>query len=201
MKSVTSWATSSPTASCCCGGWGAEARAARRRRAARRLCGARRGGSGEAQGEGHGRGRVHGAESLCEQRRPREREGPARAVRRHQDRCAAGALRGHGGRDSSPRRCGPAGPGNPAMDGGEIMADGGTGGRAVRDCVLALLLLSAGPPVYLSAQDSVRISEAQSVLAQLVETYGVSGTEGPVREAVKRLLPSWAKSETDTAGN
>src|SRR3989454_5640393 len=161
-----------------------------RRRAARRVCRARRGGSGEAQGEGHGRGRVHGAESLYEQRRPREREGPARTVRRHQDRGAAGALRRHGGRDGSPRRCGPAGPGNPAMDGG-----------AMRAVVAAAALLSVLPPYRLSAQDSTRIAEAQSVLAQLVETYGVSGAEGPVREAVKRLLPSWAKSETDTAGN
>jgi len=79
--------------------------------------------------------------------------------------------------------------------------DGRTAGRAVRSCVLSVLLLSARPPVYLSAQDSVRISEAQAVLAPLVEAYGVSGAEGPVREAVKRLLPAWARSETDTAGN
>src|SRR5207249_2043756 len=134
-----------------------------RRRAARRLCRARRGGPGEAQGEGHGRGRVHGAESLYEQRRPREREGPARTVRRHQDRGAAGALRRHGGRDGGPRRCGPAGPGNPAMDGGEM--------RAV---VAAAALLSVLPPYRLSAQDSTRIAEAQAVLAPLVESYGVS---------------------------
>ena len=73
--------------------------------------------------------------------------------------------------------------------------------RAARACVLAVLLLSAGPPVRLSAQDSTRIGEVQTVLAHLVETYGVSSAEGPVREAVKRLLPAWAKSETDTAGN
>src|SRR5207249_3705717 len=143
-----------------------------------------------SQGEGHGRGRVHGAESLYEQRRPREREGPARTVRRHQDRGAAGALRRHGGRDGGPRRCGPAGPGNPAMDGG-----------AMRAVVAAAVLLSVLPPYRLSAQDSTRIAEAQSVLAPLVETYGGSGAEGPVREAVKRLLPAWARSETDTAGN
>jgi len=71
----------------------------------------------------------------------------------------------------------------------------------MRAVVAAAALLSVLPPYRLSAQDSTRIAEAQSVLAQLVETYGVSGTEGPVREAVKRLLPSWAKSETDTAGN
>src|SRR2546426_11917255 len=73
--------------------------------------------------------------------------------------------------------------------------------RAIGDCILAVLVLSAGPPVYLSAQDSTRIAEAQAVLAPLVETYGVSSGEGPVREALKRLLPGWAKSETDTAGN
>ena len=73
--------------------------------------------------------------------------------------------------------------------------------KTVTGCVLALLLLSAGPPVRLSAQDSTRISEAQAVLAPLVESYGVSGTEGPVRETVKRLLPAWATPATDTAGN
>ena len=51
------------------------------------------------------------------------------------------------------------------------------------------------------AQDSARVAEAQAVLAPLVEAYGVSGAEGPVREAVKRLLPAWAQAETDTAGN
>jgi len=71
-------------------------------------------------------------------------------------------------------------------------------GRAVG---AAAGLLTALPLYCLSAQDSVRISEAQTVLAHLVETYGVSSAEGPVREAVKRLLPAWAKSETDTAGN
>jgi len=80
-----------------------------------------------------------------------------------------------------------------------MRAVGWTGGRAVG--VVAAVLLSAGPAVRLSAQDSARISEAQAILAPLVESYGVSGAEGPVRELVKRLLPAWAKSETDTAGN
>lgn len=52
-----------------------------------------------------------------------------------------------------------------------------------------------------SAQTPMPLSEAESVLRPLVESYGVSGMEGPVRETVKRLLPPWAKSETDTAGN
>jgi putative aminopeptidase FrvX len=63
------------------------------------------------------------------------------------------------------------------------------------------LFLTAEPPNRLTAQDSTRISESQTVLSQLVESYGVSGAEGPVREVVKRLLPNWATSQTDTAGN
>jgi len=75
------------------------------------------------------------------------------------------------------------------------------GGQAVRKAGLAAVLLTAYPPNRLTAQDPARISETQSVLTTLVETYGVSEAEGPVREAVKRLLPPWVKSETDTAGN
>jgi putative aminopeptidase FrvX len=40
-----------------------------------------------------------------------------------------------------------------------------------------------------------------SVIQQLVEAYGASGHEGQVRETVKKLLPKWAKTETDAAGN
>jgi putative aminopeptidase FrvX len=39
------------------------------------------------------------------------------------------------------------------------------------------------------------------LLRSLVETYGVSGNEGPVRERIAALLPPWAKPETDDAGN
>jgi putative aminopeptidase len=39
------------------------------------------------------------------------------------------------------------------------------------------------------------------ILRQLVEAYGVSYHEAPVRESVARLLPPWAKPETDDAGN
>ncbi len=39
------------------------------------------------------------------------------------------------------------------------------------------------------------------VLRELVEAYGVSYHEAPVRESVERLLPPWAKPETDDAGN
>ncbi len=71
-----------------------------------------------------------------------------------------------------------------------------------RGVVLTLGLLSVFPSFRrLSAQDSTRLSEAASVLAPLIESYGVSGMEAPVRETVKRLLPAWAKTETDSAGN
>src|SRR5271155_4806391 len=39
------------------------------------------------------------------------------------------------------------------------------------------------------------------ILRELVEAYGVSYHEAPVRESVARLLPPWAKPETDDAGN
>lgn len=40
-----------------------------------------------------------------------------------------------------------------------------------------------------------------TVLKYMVTTYGVSGREGRVRQAVERLLPPWAKPTTDSAGN
>ena len=39
------------------------------------------------------------------------------------------------------------------------------------------------------------------VIQTLTETYGASGHEENVREQVKKLLPGWAKTETDAAGN
>lgn len=41
----------------------------------------------------------------------------------------------------------------------------------------------------------------EQIISRLVETYGVSDHEGPVREMVKSLLPKWAHPETDDAGN
>jgi putative aminopeptidase FrvX len=51
------------------------------------------------------------------------------------------------------------------------------------------------------APASGRLQAVEEVLAPLVESYGVSGMEAPVRETVQRLLPRWARTETDTAGN
>jgi putative aminopeptidase FrvX len=39
------------------------------------------------------------------------------------------------------------------------------------------------------------------VLRELTEAYGVSDHETPVLKTVERLLPEWAKTETDDAGN
>jgi putative aminopeptidase FrvX len=42
----------------------------------------------------------------------------------------------------------------------------------------------------------------ETILKQLIEAYGVSGGhEAAVRETIVHLLPSWAKTETDAAGN
>ncbi len=40
-----------------------------------------------------------------------------------------------------------------------------------------------------------------AVLKDLTESYGVSGQEGRVRATVKRLLPPWAKTETNSVGD
>jgi putative aminopeptidase FrvX len=41
----------------------------------------------------------------------------------------------------------------------------------------------------------------QSTIKQLVEAYGASGHESPVRQKVQALLPKWAKTQVDEAGN
>jgi len=66
--------------------------------------------------------------------------------------------------------------------------------------VAAAFMIGVSFPGTLRAQDA-RIGDAETVLEQLVESYGPSGMEGPVRERVRRLLPGWARAETDTAGN
>ncbi len=46
-----------------------------------------------------------------------------------------------------------------------------------------------------------RVDSAAAMLRTLVETYGVSGDEEPVRAAVENLLPDWANPSVDSAGN
>lgn len=68
---------------------------------------------------------------------------------------------------------------------------------------LVAALAALAQPVRAQKTGGARIgtAEAEGVLAPLVESYGPSGMEGPVRAAVQRLLPAWAHTETDTAGN
>ena len=63
---------------------------------------------------------------------------------------------------------------------------------------LLLMLVVAARGV---AQQDAAITKAETVLAGLVEQYGVSGAEGPVRDAVRALLPEWAEPTVDSAGN
>ena len=93
--------------------------------------------------------------------------------------------------------------------GTEARAHGGTGRiLAVPLCRRARLLslivplcLRAPVPAALHAQQPIGVGEARDIVSRLVETYGVSGHEGPVREAVIRLLPAWANPTVDSAGN
>ncbi len=73
-------------------------------------------------------------------------------------------------------------------------------GDAVNVRVALAFLLIAAPA---SAQQRAEPGSAPQVLATLVETYGVSGMEGPVRDTVRALLPPWAQAiaRVDSAGN
>jgi putative aminopeptidase FrvX len=65
---------------------------------------------------------------------------------------------------------------------------------------LGLLLLALAPDTA-RAQRPITVRNAERMLAPLVEAYGVSGAEAPVRDLVWRLLPAWAHADTDTVGN
>ena len=71
-----------------------------------------------------------------------------------------------------------------------------------------VILLVMACPGRLTAQvvsakipPSALVLEAEQVLEPLVESYGVSGMEGPVRKTVERLLPRGLRPQPDTAGN
>ncbi len=65
---------------------------------------------------------------------------------------------------------------------------------------LALVALLAAVPAAAQRQP-IGLAEAQDLVSRLVETYGVSGHEAAVREAVIKLLPAWASPTIDSAGN
>jgi putative aminopeptidase FrvX len=80
------------------------------------------------------------------------------------------------------------------------------GRRGLLGTAATLMALAAGLSQSAQAQqasraDAARRREAQQVLRQLAETYGVSGHEAAVRDAVVRLLPAWATPTVDSAGN
>lgn len=81
-------------------------------------------------------------------------------------------------------------------------ARGGAPARGLA-AAAALLTLTLGvaAPARIAAQDAPRLAEARDVLARLVEAYGVSGHEAPVRDAVIHLLPDWTSPTIDSAGN
>ncbi len=58
-----------------------------------------------------------------------------------------------------------------------------------------------GPGLQDAFSRPTAVPSMEYLLRWLVESYGVSGYEGPVRERIKELLPPWAKPETDEAGN
>jgi putative aminopeptidase len=69
--------------------------------------------------------------------------------------------------------------------------------------MIAVVSLAVGLTGPLQAQslEATRVAAAQRLLKPLVETYGVSGEEGKVRQLIISLLPEWARPETDAAGN
>jgi len=48
---------------------------------------------------------------------------------------------------------------------------------------------------------SAKAPSNTAILSALVRSYSLSNHEGPMRDAVMRLLPAWAKPETDDAGD
>jgi putative aminopeptidase FrvX len=60
---------------------------------------------------------------------------------------------------------------------------------------------SSEPPARARATGGVKPDDALATLGALVEAYGVSGHEQPVREQILARLPTWAKPVVDTRGN
>ncbi len=65
-------------------------------------------------------------------------------------------------------------------------------------CVAVCL---AGLTIAPAADAGQAAAPQADALAALIRAQGVSGFEGPVRDAVKALLPAWADSRVDEAGN
>lgn len=70
--------------------------------------------------------------------------------------------------------------------------------RLLSAALAGTALLAAGRA---EAQEAARIAAAERLLERLVEGYGVSGAEAPVRRLIESQLPAWARPSTDSAGN
>ncbi len=79
------------------------------------------------------------------------------------------------------------------------------------ESLVALLSTSPGSPGAVAPAEALPAPElprrpatapaTTAVLKTLVESYGMSGHEQRVQEAISALLPPWAKPETDSGGN
>ena len=56
-------------------------------------------------------------------------------------------------------------------------------------------------PDEIASKPATGPQKIEVLLRELVESYGVSGHEGAVRQEIQRELPPWAKPETDEDGN
>src|SRR5438309_10621034 len=61
--------------------------------------------------------------------------------------------------------------------------------------LLGLAIIAISTPARASDTSTV------DTLHRLIQSYGVSGFEGPVRGAVSSMLPAWAHPKTDAMGN
>ncbi len=76
-----------------------------------------------------------------------------------------------------------------------------TGDMASLEALLYRYATGAEPAGGMGSGGLSGTADGDPVIQILTETYGASGHEEKVREQVKRLLPHWAKPETDSAGN
>ncbi len=68
-------------------------------------------------------------------------------------------------------------------------------------CFLLPLKATAQKPKAATPPSRPAVPSAEKILATLAEVYGVSQHEAAVREAIAKLLPAWARTETDPSGN
>lgn len=70
---------------------------------------------------------------------------------------------------------------------------------AVRFC--AVFAIAASAYARMLVAPAAAAPTTPEVLGRLIEAYGVSGYEGPVRSAIQSMLPSWAHPRTDAMGD